>query len=231
MSKKIEHTEGNLGAIEHSLSSAELFIEKYERQLIYGGVGILLLVGVFFAYKNWYQAPREEAAQSQLFTAVQYFEQDSLNLALNGDGSNLGLIDVEDQYGSTTAGNLAAYYAGLAYLHTGQYDEAIRYFNKYSASNSLAKALVNGNLGDAYSELGSYDKAVAHYKKSADSDDNKLTAPRCLLKAGILLEKQGKFGKAKEQYERLKRDYSDTAEGREADKYIARAQVGIEQNS
>jgi tetratricopeptide (TPR) repeat protein len=231
MSKKIEKTEVNLGAIEHSLSSVELFIEKYERQLIYGGVGILLLVSIFFAYKNWYQVPREEAAQSQLFTAVQYFEQDSLSLALNGDGSNLGLIDVEDQYGSTAAGNLAAYYAGLAYLHTGQYDEAIRYFNKYSAGDSFAKALVNANLGDAYSELGSYDKAVSHYKKSADSDNNKLTAPRSLLKAGILLEKQGKFGSAKDLYERLKRDYFDTAEGRDADKYIARAQVALEQNS
>lgn len=225
MAKKLSHAEDNLGAIEHSLTNVEVFIEKYQKLLIYGVIGLVLLVGVFFAYRSWYKAPLEEEAQAQMFAAVQYFEQDSLTLALNGDGANLGLLDVEDRYGSTKAGNLAAYYVGLAYLHTGLYDEAITYFKKYSPVDKLSKALVNGNMGDAYSELQDYDNAVSYYKKAADSDHSRLTTPRYLMKAGILLEAQGKYADATKIYERVKRDFPDTSEGNEADKYIARAQL------
>ncbi|MDR1417472.1 MAG: tetratricopeptide repeat protein [Prevotellaceae bacterium] len=223
--QKLSHAEDNLGAIEHSLTSAEFFIEKYQKPLIYAVVGLVLAVGAFFAYKSWYKAPLEEEAQSQMFAAVQYFEQDSLTLALNGDGSNLGLLDVEDRYGSTTAGNLACYYAGLAYLHTGLYDEAIAYFKKYSPDDKLSKALVNGSIGDAYSELQDYGKAIAHYKKAASSDHSRLTAPRYLMKAGILIEAQGKYAEAQKVYEQVKKDFPESSEGNEADKYIARVQL------
>jgi tetratricopeptide (TPR) repeat protein len=227
--QKLSHAEDNLGAIEHSLTSIEGFIEKYQKMLIYGAIGLILLAGVFWAYRSWYKAPLEEEAQSQLFAAVQYFEQDSLTLALNGDGANLGLLDVEDRYGSTVAGNLASYYAGLAYLHTGLYDEALTYLKKYSPHDKLAKALVNGNIGDAYSELQDYDNAVSYYKKAAKSDHSRLTAPRYLMKAGVLLEAQGKYAEAEKIYEQVKTDFPNTSESYEIDKYIARAQLRKQQ--
>ncbi|MDR1022640.1 MAG: tetratricopeptide repeat protein [Prevotellaceae bacterium] len=223
--QKLSHAEDNLGAIEHSLTNVEVFVEKYQKPLIYVVVGLVLAVGIFFAYKSWYKAPLEEEAQSQMFAAVQYFEQDSLTLALNGDGSNLGLLDIEDRYGSTKAGNLACYYAGLAYLYTGLYDEALTFFKKYSPDDKLSKALVNGNIGDTYSELQDYDKAISHYKKAAGSNHSRLTAPRYLMKAGSLIEQQGKYAEAKKIYEQVKKDFPATPEGQEADKYIARTQL------
>lgn len=186
---------------------------------------MVLLAGVFFAYRSWYKTPLEEEAQSQLFAAVQYFEQDSLTLALNGDGANLGFLDLEDRYGSTKAGNLACYYAGLAYLHTGLYDEAITYLKRYSPGDKLSKALVNGNIGDAYSELQDYENAVSYYKKAAGSDNSRLTTPRYLMKAGVLLEAQGKYAEAKKIYEQVKKDFPNSSEGYEIDKYIARSQL------
>ncbi|MDR0712448.1 MAG: tetratricopeptide repeat protein [Prevotellaceae bacterium] len=225
MAKQKSHAEDNLGAIEHSLTNVEIFIEKYQKTIIYAVVGLVLLVGVFFAYKSWYKAPLEDEAQSQMFAAVQYFEQDSLALALNGDGSNLGLLDIEDRYGSTKAGNLASYYIGLAYLHTGVYDEAITYLKKYTPGDKMSKALVNGNVGDAYSELQDYDNAISYYKKAVGSDHSRLTTPRYLMKAGLLLEVQGKYAEAQKMYEQVKKDFPDTSEGNEADKYITRAQL------
>ncbi|MDR0414200.1 MAG: tetratricopeptide repeat protein [Prevotellaceae bacterium] len=227
--QKSSHAEDNLGAIEHSLTSVEILVEKYQKPLLYGAVGLVLMVGVFFAYRSWYKVPLEEEAQSQMFAAVQYFEQDSLALALNGDGSNLGLLDVEDRYGSTKAGNLARYYVGLAYLHTGLYDEAITYFKKYSPDDKLAKALVNGNLGDAYSELQDYSSAISYYKKAAGSNPSRLTAPRYLMKAGVLVETQGKYAEAKKLYEQVKKEFPETSEGHEADKYIVRTQLQLQQ--
>lgn len=229
MSKKVSHGDENLEAIEHTLSNAESFVQKYQKQLIYGFGGIVLLVAAFFAYQSWYKAPLEEEAQSQMFAAVQYFEADSLNMALNGDGSNLGLLEIADRYSSTKAGNLSNYYVGMCYLHTGVYDEAISYLKKYSPADKLSKALSLGNLGDAYSELKDYGNAISYYKKAAGADDSRLTSPRFLQKAGLILEAEQKYTEAAKMYEQIKKEYPDTNEGREADKYIARAQMLAQQ--
>lgn len=225
MSKKVSHGDENLEKLEHTLSNAESFVLKFQKQLIYGFATAVLLVAAYFAYQNWYKAPLEEEAQAQMFTAVQYFEQDSLSAALNGDGVNLGLLDIEDRYGNTKAGNLAAYYVGLCYMYTETYDEAISYLKKYSPADKLGKALSAGNIGDAYSELKDYDNALVYYKKAASADHSRLTTPRFLMKAGLVLEAQGKYAEAAKCYQQIKSDFPDTSEGREAEKYIARAQM------
>jgi tetratricopeptide (TPR) repeat protein len=229
MSKKASHGDENLEKIEHTLSNAESFVQRYQKQLIYGFTTAILLVAAYFAYQSWYKAPLEEEAQAQLFTAVQYFEQDSLSMALNGDGANLGLLDIEDRYGSTKAGNLAGYYVGLCYMYTSMYEEAITYLSKYRPADDLGKALSLGNLGDAYSELKDYDNAIAYYKKAASANDSRLTSPRFLMKAGLALEAQSKYAEAAKLYQKIKSSYPETNEGREADKYTARAQTLAEQ--
>jgi len=229
MSKKVSHGDENLEAIEHSLTNAETLIQKYQKPLVYGFAAVILVVASYFAYQNWYKAPLEDEAQSQMFVAVQYFEQDSLSMALNGDGNNLGLLDLEDRYGSTKAGNLARYYIGLSYLYSDMYEEAISYLKKYSPADKLSKALSLGNIGDAYSELKEYGNAVSYYKKAANAANSRLTAPRYLMKAGLVLEVEGKYAEAAKLYEQIKKNFPDTSEGREVDKYIARAQLLAEQ--
>ncbi|MGL4956525.1 MAG: tetratricopeptide repeat protein [Bacteroidales bacterium] len=230
MSKNtVSHGDENLDKIGQSLNTAEVFVLKYQKYLLYGVAGITLLAFAIFGYRNWYQAPLEEEAQAQFFSAVQYFEQDSLMLALHGDGANFGLLELIDQYGGTEAGNLAKYYAGLCYLHSGQYEEAIQCLKTYSAGDKLAKALVYGCLGDAYSELKDYDQAVSFYKKAA-TYDSQLTAPRFLQKAGLVLEFESNYKEALKVYQRIKKNYQGTPEGREVDKYIARVQVLMDQN-
>ncbi|MGL4363777.1 MAG: tetratricopeptide repeat protein [Bacteroidales bacterium] len=231
MSKNtISHGDENLEKIGDTLNTAENFVLKYQNHLLYGIIGIAFFIIAIFGYKNWYLAPLEEEAQAQLFSAVQYFEQDSLNIALNGDGTNLGLIEVIEQYGITQTANLAQYYAGLCYLHLGQYEEAVEYLKKYSPKDKLAKAIAYGNLGDAYSELKMYRKAVSSYKKAVSADDSHLTAPRFLQKAGLVLEAESNYKEALKLYEKIKQNYPTTPEGRDADKYITRAQVLMEQN-
>lgn len=80
-----------------------------------------------------------------------------------------------------------------------------------------------GALGDAYSELGKMNEAVDYYKKAAYHFENELTTPMFLKKAGMLLESQQKTAEAKRIYEEIKAKYPNTAEGRDMDKYIARA--------
>ena len=66
-----------------------------------------------------------------------YFQKDSFNLALNGDGQYLGFIDVADEYSWTKTGKLANYYAGLCYLHLDEYVNAIEYLEDFSSDDII----------------------------------------------------------------------------------------------
>ncbi|MCK4639195.1 MAG: tetratricopeptide repeat protein, partial [Bacteroidales bacterium] len=110
MAKKKDKTEEKIVAVEEVLGRTEQFIEKNQKILtIIVGIIVVLILG-YFGYKKFYLAPLEKEAQSQIFMAEMYFEQDSLNRALYGDGNYLGFLDIIDEYSSTKTGNLANYY-------------------------------------------------------------------------------------------------------------------------
>ncbi|MFN7791156.1 MAG: cytochrome C biosynthesis protein, partial [Cyclobacteriaceae bacterium] len=101
----------NPEVIQEKLEGIEHWVEKNPKLLI-GVVGVIVLaVGGFFGYRYWV-GNQDAQAQKEMFQAVRYFEADSLNLALNGDGNNLGFLQIIDDYSLTEAGNLANFYAG-----------------------------------------------------------------------------------------------------------------------
>jgi TolA-binding protein len=73
-------------------------------------------------------------------------------------------------------------------------------------------------------ELGKTDDAIKYYLKAANKKKNKFTSPIYLMKAGGAYEDAGKYDDAIKIYQQVKKDYFETQEGREADKYIARAE-------
>src|SRR5665647_2253994 len=132
MAKKIDNTEEKIHAVEEALSKSEKFIEKNQKILtIVIGSAVVIVLGVF-AFQKLYIAPREKAAQGQMFVAQKYFEQDSLNKALNGDANYPGFLDIIDEYSMTKSANLANYYAGIIYLKQGKFEDAITYPVSYT---------------------------------------------------------------------------------------------------
>ena len=125
MAKKKNKTEDQFAQIEETLSRTEQYIEDNQKNLIRGVGALVLVVALFIGYQNLYIAPMEKEAQTDMFMAELYFQKDSFNLALNGDGQYLGFLDVADEYSSTKSGSLANYYAGLSYLNTGNFENAI----------------------------------------------------------------------------------------------------------
>ena len=82
-----------------------------------------------------------------------------------------------------------------------------------------------GSIGDAYAQLDEPTKAINFYRKAAERKSNDFTSPLYLLRAGILLENEGRLKEADELYERIKTDYATSTEGRTIDKYIARVKA------
>lgn len=215
----------NLTEVESALTKSEQFLETNQK-LIGIVIGAIVLVSVaYLSLNKFYLEPRSKSAQEQMYVAQNYFEKDSFNLALNGDGSNPGFLDIIDDYGSTDAGNLAKYYAGITYLHLGKYDDAINYLKKFSTSDLLLGPVAVGAQGDAQLELGKADKALDLYTEAYKMNDNDLTTPVYMLKAGELLENSNKAADALKLYETIKLKYAETNEGRSIDKYIARAKA------
>jgi tetratricopeptide (TPR) repeat protein len=213
------------GFITETYNKTEAFVENNRKNLTIGLGVVAVVIGGYFGYKQLIVAPQEKEAQGQMYVAERYFEQDSLKKAINGDGNFLGFQGIIDEYGMTKAANLAHLYLGISYLKTGAYEEAIETLNDYDAEDEITKPLAEGAIGDAYMELNKTEEAIEAYNKAAKADDNKFTAPVFLMKAGTALESLGKYSEALDVYKKIQKDYFESNEGRDIEKYIAHAEA------
>jgi tetratricopeptide (TPR) repeat protein len=210
--------------VESALTRSEQFIEDNQKIISIVALAIIVLVGGYWGVKKLVFQPREKKAQSEMFFAQHYFEADSFKLALNGDGTNAGFLEIIDDFGSTKAGELSHYYAGICYLNLGEYQNAIKHLEKFSTDEEILSAMAVGATGDAYLESGNKDKAISLYKK-ASNIKNEMTAPYFLMKLGMLYEENGKNSDAVKTYQTIKDEYQNSAEARQVDKYLTRAQL------
>src|SRR5882672_59234 len=126
MAKKEENKDllENPEIIKAKLEGVEHWVEGNPK-IVFGVLGaIVLVIGGYFGYRHW-MGSQDEKAQNDMFQAIRYFEADSLNLALNGDGNNLGFLQIIDDYGMTKAGKLANFYVGAIYMKQGKFKPAI----------------------------------------------------------------------------------------------------------
>jgi len=225
MAKNKDKREDSFSEVESTLTKTEQLIEDNQKMLTTVVSVIVLIVVVYLGFTRMYIQPREADAQEQMFMAEQYFEKDSFNLAINGDGNYLGFLDIIEDYGMTNAANLASYYTGISYLKLGEYEAAIDYLNDFDTDDLLLVPVAEGAKGDAYQELGESDKALTAYKKAYSSSSNEFTTPIYMMKAANLLESEGKLDEALALYQRIKEEYPATNEGRNVEKYIARVEI------
>ncbi len=221
--QKEEKTQQQFENLEQSLSKTEAFILENQKLLTIIVAVLVVVVLGFFGFRKYYLQPKEKEAQEQIYSAQHYFQADSLDKALYGDGNNLGFVDIAKMYSITKAGNLANYYAGICFLKKGSFDNAIKYLKKFDSDDEIVAPMAKGALGDAYLEKGDKDKAVSYYEEAANLRDNEFTSPLFLLKAGEVDEMMGNYDEAIRNYQRIQKDYYKSQEARNIEKYIARA--------
>jgi len=191
--------------VEQSLTKAELFFEENRNPLLIAAGVILGVVLAYYGYRKFYADPLEDEAQKEIFMAQKFFEQDSLNLALNGQGNYLGFLDIAEEYGMTKAGNLANYYAGICYLNLGQFKSAIEYLDEFSSDDQILSVVSKGAIGDAFLELDQAEEALEYYTKAANTNDNEFAVPIYLMKAAQTAELMNDYQAALSFYKRLKK--------------------------
>lgn len=224
MSKKEDKKHDELENVQHALTASEAFIEKYQKQIIFGVGAVVLVVLVALSIRNFYLEPREVAAQNEMYKSQAFFATDSFRVALEGkEPESIGFKEIVSEYGITASGNLAAAYAGICYYKLGQYDNAIKYLTQFDGGDTYFTATVIGLTGDSYVELGETSKAISYFDKAADLD-NTVMSPIYLKKAGLVYESLKQPEKAEKKYTIIKEKYPKSPEAADIDKYIARVQ-------
>jgi tetratricopeptide (TPR) repeat protein len=212
-----------------AIGKAEKFIQA-NGKLVSTVVGIIAgFILLAFGYVKFIQEPAELEAQDAIAPAQMAFERDSLRLALHGNMSQMGFLEVADTYSSTGSGELANYYAGLSFLGLGQPSDAIEAFDNYSASNEVLGAMALGGIGDAFAELNQAEEAHEYYRKAARADDNEFLSPFFLLKAGIAAEMIGDYREAKNHYQSIQSDYPLSTQAANIDGLIAYCEAKLAQ--
>ncbi len=212
----IDNQKDGLENVEQALSKTELFIEKNKNVLMTILIVAIVIILAIMAFKKFYSDPRSEQAAKEMFKAESYFENQAYENALNGDGNNLGFIEIISKYGSTKSGNLARYYAGISYLKLGKYNEALEQLKKFKGKDKVFAPLALGAMGDCYMELGDVNNAANYYMKAANEKSNEFTSPIYLFKAGTAYRILGENAKALDTYKQLKEKYPNSIEAREA---------------
>jgi len=205
--------------VQNALSKSEAFVEKNQKKLFYGFAAIILVISAVLAYQNYFLAPKEKEAQELIFRAEQYFAKDSFQLALDGDGINLGFLAIIDEYGSTRTGNLAKAYAGVSYKALGDYETAIFYLKKFNANDIAVTPALQGAIGDCYLELGEKEKAISFFQKAIASN-NDVISPLYLQRMGLVYLSMGENKKAVSAFEEIKNKYFSSQLATDIDKYI-----------
>lgn len=218
--------------LDETASKTEDFVAKNQKIIIGLVAGVAILTIGYLGYQKFIAAPKEQDAANEMFVAQQNFEKatngvasDSLyNLALNGSEGKFGFLKIADEYSSTAAGNLANYYAGISYLNTGKYDQAIDFLEKFKSEDMILGALAKGAIGDAYSQKNQPKEALGFYVKAAEYNTNDFTTPRFLMKAGKTALALNQKEDALKYFNEIKEKYEATPEGASVDALIGLAQ-------
>ena len=230
--EKDSATAGVFSKLDETASKTEDWVARNQKIIIGLVAGVALFTVGYLAYQKFIAEPKQDEAANEMFVAQQNFQKatdgvasDSLyKLSLNGSEGKFGFLKIADEYSGTDAGNLANYYAGMAYLNTGKYAEAIDFLSKFNSEDIVLNAMAKGAIGDAYSQQNKPKEALENYVKAAEVNKNDFTTPRFLLKAGKTALALGNKEEALKYFTDIKDNYDATPEAASIDVLIGLAQ-------
>ncbi|MCT4628760.1 tetratricopeptide repeat protein [Winogradskyella sp.] len=221
--------------LDEGASKTEEWFEKNQKYIIGAIAAIAVVVLGFLGYNRFIAEPTQKEAMNDMYQAKKYFEDaangissDSLyNMALNGGEGKYGMLDIVNNYGGTPAGNLANYYAGMAYLNLKDYQNAVNYLGDFSSEDKMLGPIAKGGIGDAFVQLEQLPEALEYYEKAFKANVNDFTTPMYLLKAARVAIDLGENKKALDYLNRIKSEFDGSTQANEVDVLIGKVEASL----
>ena len=210
-------------AIGEAVNRWEEFFENHKNTVFGIMIAIVVIIAGGMIYNAKVVVPRQTRASEALYPGEALFVNGDYETALNGDGASYeGFEAVAKQYGSTKAGKLAKLYAGICYAKLGNNEKAIELLSKFNGKDQMVGPSALGTLANCYAIAGDNAKAASTFESAAKKADNGLLSPYYYFQAALIYEAMEKPAQALDLYKMIKVKYPESAEGLQADKYIAR---------
>lgn len=211
---------------------AKGFWAKFSKPIIYIGGALIVIILGWVIYTNMIIGPKEAKSADVIYPAEQLFDKmtqsgfnkDSINRVLNGgNGITTGVLKIASTYSGTPAANRANFMAGACYLHSKDFNKAIKYLKEFSSDATQVQTVAYGMIGDAYAELKKNDDALEYYKKAAAvNEKDEFMTSEALYKAASFAESAGKTKEAIDLYQKLKENYPKSSHLVDVDKSLAK---------
>jgi predicted negative regulator of RcsB-dependent stress response len=203
------------------LDKTEEFFKKNQKWFVIGFAALVLSIGGYFGFK-YFQSEQQNEAAAKLYPAEHFFQIDSLNKVLKGEGKYASAKKVAEEFSITQSGKLARLYTGVALMREGKFKEAIAELEKFSSDDMIVQGRVYALIGDAYMELNKLDDAITYYRKAANYYANQFYTPTYLMKLALAYELKNDNKAAIAVYDEILQDYFNSTERMNAQKYKAR---------
>lgn len=225
MSKEIKNKSGLHEPEEGFVEKVIKWYREQEKAINAVTIAVVVVVLLVLFYTLYWAPKRQAKAEVAIYKAEQYFAMDSVQTALNGDGTCEGLLDVIKAYPCTKTADRARFMAGSCYMKAGQLDDAIKMFKKCSTKSKMVSVQALGLTGDAYWEKNDLASAAKYYKKATKKYPNDLLTPMYLMRYAMVCEAQGEWDKAIKAYETIQKEYTQSYEAMDVDKRIEYAKT------
>lgn len=209
-----------------AMTKTEVFFEENGKKITIAIFALFVVAALIFGYKSLVLDPAETNAADAIYSAQARIEgaAPDYQLALDGDASSAGFLEIIENYGSTKVGNIANHYAGVCYLKLGDNENALKYLKKYKAQDGVPAQVINaqniGLQGDIAVESKDYSAAVALFEKAAAISENPLTTPLFTRKAGLAAIAAGDTAKAEKLLQSVVSNYPASPEANSAAKSL-----------
>ncbi|MCH2224052.1 MAG: hypothetical protein MK066_04730 [Crocinitomicaceae bacterium] len=191
-------------------------------KLVTIGVGILIAgVLAYFVYRQFMWKPANEKSKESYWAGLNYADMDSTDMAIDELKRNTKKFD------GKIGGEVSQFVYASQLMKKGEFKKAIAELEGVDISDTYVSVMSIGLQADCHSELEDYEKAANLYLEAADANQNDLTTPMYLFKAGLCAEEIKNIEKAKECYVRIQDEFPSFASQKQIKKYIARVSSKI----
>ncbi len=219
--KKITKKEIKQDKLIETFFKVRTFYEENQKTLLIT-VGSLVVIILLVIYLTNRAKERDIESTTLLGNVLSLYDQGQYQQAIEGiPGKKIkGLRAIADEYDGTESGEAAKIFLANSYFNQNKIDEALKYYEDYDGDNLLFKATAYAGAAACNEIKGNKEKAAELFLKAAKVNESEVYSPEYLIYAARIYSEIGKKDISKKLLEKIKKEYSTSAQARDYDRYL-----------